>query len=139
MKGIASADDSLLHRIERVFLLDSSMLMVTVKRPKTKYYTFDLWSKQAGTWYLTKTQQIECEYQEGKEYNKSNNQINGFFGNHASIVYDGKKHFYIYYYPFRDNIETGSFNRQKDFIEPINGLVRKNELYYGVRKLDIIK
>lgn len=138
MKRIGTASDTLLHRIEKIFLIDSTKLLVTIKQPRSNYYRFDIWVKNDKEWKRSVSRQLESNYLPYKRYTDDNNQIHGFYGNHAIIVSDEKKHFYNYYYPYRNNIVTESFNMEKDLIEPLNDLTRKNQLYFGIRKIEIV-
>lgn len=138
MKKIRAVDDSLLHRIEKIFLVDSNNLLVTIRRPKSKTYRFDLWQKYSGKWKLLNSQLVENNYIENTRYTPANNQIHGFFGNHSIVVSDENGTFYNYYFPFRENVISDSFNMQKDVVDPTNELTRKNRLFYGVRKLKIV-
>lgn len=138
MKKIRAVDDTLLHRIEKIFLVDSNNLLVTIRRPKSKTYRFDLWQRYGGEWKLVNSQLVENNYVEKARYTPANNQIHGFFGNHSIVVGDENGTFYNYYFPFRENVISDSFNMQKDVVDPTNELTRKNRLFYGVRKLKIV-
>lgn len=138
MKRISAASDTLLYRIEKIYLIDSIRLLVTIKQPKTKIYRLDLWKKTGAKWERISTQFLESAHIAGKRYTSDNNQISGFFGNHSIVVSDEKRYLYNYYFPFRNNVITDSFNMERDYIEPLNDLTRKNQLYFGVRKFRII-
>lgn len=138
MKKIRAADDTLLNRIEKIFLVDSSTLLITIRRPKSKTYRFDLWQKKQGKWQRVNSQLVESSYVENARYTSENNAIQGFFGNHAIVVSGQNGAFYNYYFPFRENVISDSFNMQKDIVDPTNELTRKNQLFYGVRKLEIV-
>lgn len=138
MKRISAASDTLLYRIEKIFLIDSARLLVTIKQPKSKIYRFDLWKKSSDKWERIGTQFLESAHIAGKRYTPDNNQISGFFGNYSIVVSDEKGFLYNYYFPFRNNVITDSFNMERDYIEPLNDLTRKNQLFFGVRKFRII-
>lgn len=138
MKRISASSDTLLNRIEKIFLIDSTRLLVTIKQRKSKIYRFDLWKKSNDKWDRINTQYLESAHISGKKYTSENNQISGFFGNHSIVVSDEKRYLYNYYFPFRHNILTESFSMERDYIEPLNDLTRKKQLYFGLRKFDIL-
>lgn len=137
MNAIKRLDDSLLARIEKIFLLDSTHLLVTIKQAQSADLRFDLWTKINNTWNLHQTMTREGFYTEGKAYSSENNTLTGFAGNFNGLVYAGGGDFYYYYYPYVKNITTTAFDKQKDYHDVINGLSTKNSLYYGLKKIRI--
>lgn len=137
MNAIRRLDDSLLTRIEKIFLLDSTHLLVTIKQAQSDDLRFDLWAKINNTWSLHQTMSREGFYTEGKAYTAENNTLSGFAGNFNGLVYAGKGDFYYYYYPYVKNITTPAFDKQKDYHDLINRLSAKNSLYYGLKKIRI--
>lgn len=137
--NIIKQDDSSLTRIQKIFLLDSNNLLVMVKLPKTRDMVFDLWKKINNQWMLQKTEMSSPFYREGEMYNNTNNTFNPLYGNLNGIAYDNNYNFYVIYSPFIENIETKSFNIDEDYNKKVNDMVKKNNLYYGVRKISISK
>lgn len=130
-------DDSSLTRIQKIFLLDSTHLMVMLKLPKTFKCEFDLWEKNANGWSIKKTERLSGFYEESQKYTPDQQPVLGLFGNISGISYNNHE-FYFVYYPFMENIKSESFNRKKDYDEPSNDLVRKGELYYGIYKYKVL-
>lgn len=137
MKRIGQMDDSLLTRIEKVFLLDSTKLLIIQKQPRTHYLKYDLWKKTNGKWGIDKTQSLPGHYDNGVAYSAANNYVTGFYGNFAGLSYAGQNEFYFVYYPFIENPVTKIFDYQRDYYDKTNELMRKNQLFYGVKKLKI--
>lgn len=138
MYKIRDADDTLLSRIEKIFLLDSTRILVTVKLPKLKYMRYDIWSKRSGTWQISKTDTLPCYYQKGMAYTPQNNAVSGFYGGMDGLCYGTNNEFYFFYYPFKENVITDSYDPKKDYDDKINEMARKKELYYGIKKLKIL-
>lgn len=138
MNKIRKADDTLLTRIEKIFLLDSTHLLVTLKQSNTIYYKFDVWQKTKGQWHLSKSQELPSHYEAAKAYTAANNSIHGFFGNGDGLVNAGKDGFYYVYFPFRENVISKSFDAQTDVFDKTNELMRKKELYYGIKKIKVL-
>lgn len=135
---IQQADDTLLTRIEKVFLLDSTHLLLTIKQPKTHYLRYDLWNKRKDSWELYKSQSLPGHYEDKARYTKDNNSITGFYGGYCGLCYAGNNDFYYLYYPFMENPISDSFDYQRDYYEKVNELTRKNQLYYGIKKIKIL-
>ncbi len=138
MTAIRKADDTLLTRIEKTFLLDSTSLLAIIKLPKTNYLRFDLWKKINTKWSITKTNTLPSYYQKGGAYNEKNNELTGFFGNYDGLIYAGNFDFYFFYFPFIENITTKSFNFEEDYNDKINKLTREKQIYYGIKKIKIL-
>jgi hypothetical protein len=139
MNKIGAADDSLLTRIQKIFLLDSTHLLATLKQPKTHYLRYELWQKDKAGWQLHKSQELPGHYENGKKYTAENNDIEGFYGNYSGLVYAGNNEFYFIDYPFMENPVSEFFDFQKDYYDKVNELTRKKELYYGIKKLKILR
>lgn len=135
---IIKKDDSLLKRIQKIFLLDSTTLMVMLKVPNTRNAEFDLWQKKENKWQLAKTESINTFYQAKQQYNNLNNKFNPFYGNMYGVVLGESKTFYILYTPFMNDIVTESFDLNKDYNQQINEMVRTKKIYYGIRKVKIL-
>ncbi len=138
MNAISKADDTLLNRIQKIYLLDSTHLLLTVKQAKTKHYIFDLWQKTEKGWIIKKSSDLPSYYEDGKEYTGANNSVTGFFGNFDGFVYAGNNDFYFFYYPFMENVISKSYNSQVDYFDKENELARKKELYYGIKKIKVL-
>lgn len=138
MKKIGQMDDSLLTRIEKVFLLDSTRLLVIQKQPRTHYLKYDLWKKSNGSWEIVKSQSLPGYHDNGVAYSAANNSVIGFYGNFPGLSYAGHNEFYVVYYPYMENPITKSFDSQRDYYDKTNELMRKNQLFYGIKKLKII-
>ena len=138
MTQIRKADDTLLTRIQKIFLLDSTHLLVIIKLPKTRNMQFDIWVKKSDKWGISKSNTLPSYYETGKSYDLSNNNITGFFGNFDGLVYANNFEFYFCYFPFIENIISNSFDFEKDYNDKINKLTRENQIYYGIKKIKII-
>jgi hypothetical protein len=135
---VIQKDDSLLKRIQKIFLVDSTTLLVMLKVPKSRNAEFDLWQKKSGAWVLKKTESINTFYQDKQAYNSSNNKINPFYGSMYGTPTGSSNMFYIIYTPFMEDITTDSFNLNKDYNQKINDMVRDNKVFYGIKKIKII-
>ena len=134
---IMKKDAEFLKRIQKIFLLDSTHLLVMLKLPKTSNCEFDLWVKKNGSWSINKTSIINNSYVANQFYDEKNTLFDAFFGNVNGIVYKGNFEFSTIYFPYLENIKTNSFNINTDYNEKINNLVKKNELYYGIKNYRI--
>ena len=132
------ADDSLLTRIQKVFLLDSTHLLLTLKQPKTHHLLYDIWEKKNLTWTKIKSEDLPGHYEDKSKYTKENNSITGFYGGLTGLSYAGNNEFYFIYFPFIENPISSSFDYQKDYYDIVNEMTRQNKLYYGIKKLKII-
>ena len=130
-------DDSTLTRLQKIFLVDSSTLLVLKKIPKPNQFEFDLWQKTNGKWSLIQNEKTPGFYVNGEKYTSENQRCFDIFGNMYGIEIKDKS-FYFLYYPFQSRIITDSYNRKKDYDEPMNERVRSDELYYGVSKFKIL-
>lgn len=137
ISDLMKTDEVLFKRIQKIFLLDSSTIMVMLKLPKTRNCQFDLWSKVNGKWKLITSQVFDNFYKEGNSYSKVNPNPEGFFGNTNGINYIDNGVFLIVYFPYFENIGTPSFNRKRDYDERINEIARKGNLHYGIRKYEV--
>lgn len=137
MVKIMKLDDSTLTRIQKIFLLDSTHLMAIVKLPIVKKMEYHIWTKINGNWELTKTNLRPNYYVEGEKYDKTNNQITGFYGNTNGLLYVSGFNFYCIYSPFIENITTNSFSRKKDYDDVMNEKIRKKKIFYGIKKFTI--
>ena len=134
---ISAADDTLLARIEKIYLLDSINLLVIQKQPNTHYLKYDLWKRDGLSWIMAKSQTLPGHYESGVNYSKKNNEITGFYGNYSGLAYAGNNEFYFVYYPFTENPISESFDLQSDYYDVVNDLTRKKQLFYGIKKLKI--
>lgn len=139
MNEIKKADDTLLTRIQKIFLLDSTHILAILKLPNTKNMKFDIWHKNNNSWSLIQIDTLPYYYETGKKYDNFNNKITGFFGNFDGLTYLKNNEFYFFYFPFIENIISDSFDRKKDYDDKINELTREGKLYYGIKKISIIK
>ncbi len=55
MNKILKADDTLLTRIEKIYLLDSIHLLVTLKQSNTSHLKYDIWKKNSNGWVISKS------------------------------------------------------------------------------------
>lgn len=138
IKRIGAADDSLLTRIEKIFLLDSNRLLVTLKQPNTHYIKYHIWAKIGDAWKLDRAQSLPGHYDNGANYNSGNNYVTGFYGNYSGLTYAGNNQFYFVYYPYIENPVSKSFDYQRDYYDVVNEMTKKKRLYYGIKKLQII-
>ncbi|MBS1650983.1 MAG: hypothetical protein JSU07_03145 [Bacteroidetes bacterium] len=138
IRELMKKDDSLLTRIQKIFLLDSSTLMVMLKLPKTRDCEFDLWKKKENKWHFYKTEKLETFYKTNQAYNNSNNKLNALYGNSNAVCIGKNQMIYVIYTPFINDIITDDFNLNKDYNEKINKMIREDKTYYGLRKIKIL-
>jgi hypothetical protein len=131
---IQHLDDTALTRIQKIYYLDTTHLLVTLKLPGVKQLKLNLWAKKGNTWDLTKTDSIPYFYEAGKVYTEKNNSITGFYGNADALLPDGKGNLYYLYCPFIDKIITNSFDLQADYTEKINELIKTDNVTYGIKR-----
>lgn len=131
---IKKLEDSVLTRIQKIFLLDSTHILVLLKLPKYKNYVLDSWEKSGAIWLQKNTATVPAFYKEGEAYSKKTPPVFSLFGNVNGLIYLEKRKFISVYYPFRDYIETESFNRKIDFDNPTNEIVKKGDIFYGIQE-----
>ncbi len=137
INAMLQKDEVLLKRIQKIFLLDSTHLLVMVKLPSSPKCLFDIWLKAHDKWELSSSTLVSNFYEVNQTYTNNNELAEGFFGNVNGIGYNGNNEFTIVYFPFIDNIETKSFDLDKDYNSKINKMIKENNLSYGVRKYKI--
>lgn len=135
---VLQKDDSCFTRIQKVFFLNESSILVMLKLPKTKAFEYDLWRKKDATWVLDYTAKEFGFFQENQEYNLKNQPVNTLLGNMSGLqLIEGE--FFAIEYPYYSPIVTKSFNRESDYDAIINESILQNKAYYGVKKVKIIK
>lgn len=138
IKKLMRFDDSLLTRIQKIHLIDSSTLLVSVKKPNFKDLDLHLWKKVENKWTFISKQRISSFYENGKSYNENSLALNPFYGNASNLVTGDDRNLYLIYHQFIPNIVTDSFDRQRDFIDKKNDLARKNNFQYGIKKFKLV-
>lgn len=136
---IMQKDGESLDRIQQAFLLDSTHVLVVVKLKNRRKNQYDLWVKTNSKWSLSKSEVNSNFYDIGKPYTLDNQPLNVFYANANALLYDGKTNFQIIYFPYMKAIETASYDDAKDYEAYQNEMVRKGELFYGLKQYTIEK
>lgn len=131
---VKKLEDSVLIRIQKVFLLDSSHVLVLLKRPKNKSYIMDLWEKKSNSWIQTNSSSISGFYNDGETYSKENPPVFNLFGNVNGLLYLEHNKFISIYFPYREYLKSNSFNRKIDFDDPTNEIIKSGDTYYGIQE-----
>lgn len=138
ISNLIRLDDTALTRIQKIYLLDSNNLLVMCKIPRyTNKRRFDLWSRSGKNWEKKKSEVLETFYSPGAAYNSNNQPVHCIVANSNGVSYS-KPFLYFVYSPYYDNVLTKSYERKRDFDEPLNEKVRTNSLSHGIRKYTIL-
>jgi hypothetical protein len=132
-------DETSLDRIQRIFLLDSTHVLTVMKLKNRRKSQYDVWVKSNTKWELTKSEVSSNFYDVGKPYTLDNQPLNGFYENVNALLYDGKSNFQIIYFPYMKAIETSAYDEEKDYEAYQNEMVRKGELYFGLKHYTVEK
>jgi hypothetical protein len=138
IKKLIRFDDSLLTRIQKIHLVDSITLIVSVKKANFKDLELHVWKKAENKWKLVSNERISSFYENGKSYSDSSLALNPFYGNASNIVTGSDKNLYLIYHQFIPNVITNSFDRQRDFIDKKNELAKRNNFHYGIKKFRLV-
>ncbi|MEO9257661.1 MAG: hypothetical protein ABI207_04725, partial [Crocinitomicaceae bacterium] len=134
---LSQEDDSLLTRIRKVYFLNDSCVMVLLKLAGKEEVRADYWQKTNHSWNRVFQDYSSIWFEEGQKYSDNQITYGDFYQNVYGFNYDGKLHYFKSYFPFTPIVNTMSFNRDKDFFNKQNDAIIKNELYLGIKEIQI--
>lgn len=131
----SSFDKKTYSRIRKIFLMDSTHLVVLIRKKEVEdgLDKLDFWEKEQGKWHLSSSQNVDLMYKKGQPYNDSIFSMNGLYQNMQSLTIVNHSIVRIFC-PFY-HLNTESFDRKKDIDAKIGG---NSTINYGMERFTFL-